>query len=87
MLLHKINEEGKTQNTKLNATKTKVMYIGKKQYKYISIDGETLERVKYFTYLGSPKAQNGDCKPDIVRRIAQGTTKMIELKNIWKDKD
>ena len=87
MLLNKINEEGKTKNMKLNAKKTKVMYIGKKPYKDISIDGETLERVENFTYLGSSKAQNGDCKPDIVRRIAQGKTKMIALKNIWKDKD
>jgi len=82
MLLHKINEEGKTQNMKLNATKTKVMHIGKKPYKYISIDGETLERVKHFTDLGSSKAKNGDCKPDIVRRIVQGKTKNNITENI-----
>ena len=71
---------------KLNAKKTKVMYIGKKPYKDISIDGETLERVENFTYLGSSKAQNGDCKPDIVRRIAQGKTKMISLTIIYLDR-
>ena len=35
---------------KLNAKKTKVMYIGKGQYKDINIDGVTLERVSEFTH-------------------------------------
>ena len=87
MLLNNINEEGKTKNMKLNAKKTKVMYIGKGLYKDIIVDGETLERVNEFIYLGSTKTSNGDCKADIVRRIAMGKSKMVELKNIWKDKD
>ena len=87
MLLNNINEEGKTKNMKLNAKKTKVMYIGKGTYKDITVDGETLERVDDFIYLGSTKTCNGDCKADIVRRIAMGKSKMVELKNIWKDKD
>ena len=72
---------------KLNAKKTKVMYIGRGQYSDIEVDGEILERVNEFIYLGSTKTENGDCKPDIVRRIAMGKSKMIDLKNIWKDKD
>ena len=87
MLLNRINEEGKIKNMKLNAKKTKVMYIGRGQYKDIEVDGEILERVNDFIYLGSTKTQNGDCKPDIVRGIAMGKSKMIDLKNIWKDKD
>ena len=87
MLLNRINEEGKTKNMKLNAKKTKVMYIGRGQYKDIEVDGEILERVNDFIYLGSTKTENGDCKPDIVRRIAMGKSKMVDLKNIWKDKD
>ena len=87
MLLNRINEEGKTKNMKLNAKKTKVMYIGRGQYKDIEVDGEILERVHDFIYLGSTKTENGDCKPDIVRRIAMGKSKMVDLKNIWKDKD
>ena len=87
LLLNNINEEGKIKNMKLNAKKTKVMYIGKGQYQDIVIDGETLERVDEFIYLGSTKTSNGDCKPDIVRRIAMGKSKMVDLKNIWKDKD
>ena len=71
MLLNNINEEGKTKNMKLNAKKTKVMHIGKGNYEDISIDGEILEKVLDFVYLGSCKTSEGDCKADITRRIAR----------------
>ena len=45
------------------------MYIGKEQYKDVVIDSETLERVQNFVYLGSTKTSNGDCEPDILKRI------------------
>ena len=86
-LLNNINEEGKKKNMKLNAKKTKVMHIGKGNYNDISIDGETLEKVLEFIYLGSCKTVDGDCKVDINRRIARAKSKMIDLQNIWKDKD
>ena len=86
-LLNNINAEGKLKNMKLNAKKTKVMYVGKGQYQDIEIDGQVLERVFDFIYLGSSKKFNGDCKTDVARRIGMAKTKMVELKNIWKDKD
>ena len=46
-----------------------------------------LERVNHLIYLGSTKTSNGDCKPDILRRIGMAKSKMVDLKNIWKDKD
>ena len=72
---------------KLNAKKTKVMHIGKGNYADIAIDGEILEKVLDFVYLGSCKTSDGDCKEDISRRIARAKAKMVELENIWKDKD
>ena len=86
-LLNNINEEGKKKNMKLNAKKTKVMHIGKGEYEDIEIDGETLEKVLEFIYLGSCKTTDGDCKADIMRRIARAKSKMVELDNIWRDKD
>ena len=86
-LLNNINEEGKLKNMKLNAKKTKVMFVGKGQYRDIEIDGQILERVYDFIYLGSTKSFNGDCKPDVARRIGIAKSKMIDLKNIWRDKD
>ena len=72
-------------NMKLNAKKTKVMYVERGQYKDIEIDGVILERVNDFIYLGSIKTRNGDCKPDILRRIGMAKSKTVDLKNIWKD--
>ena len=86
-LLNNINEKGKRKNMKLNAKKTKVMHIGKGDYADISIDGEILEKVLDFVYLGSCKTSDGDCKEDISRRIARAKGRMIELENIWRDKD
>ena len=74
-------------NMKLNAKKTKVMYVGRGQYKDVEIDRVILERVNDFIYLGSTKTSNGDCKPDILRRIGMAKSKMVDLKNIWKDID
>ena len=72
---------------KLNAKKTKFMNVGKGDYEDIEIDGETLERVLEFIYLGSCKITDEDCKQDIDRRSARAKSKMIYLQNIWKDKD
>ena len=54
-LLNNINDKGKEKNMKLNAKKTKVMHIGKGDYHDVEIDGETLEKVLEFIYLGSFK--------------------------------
>ena len=86
-LLNNINEKGKEKNMKLNAKKTKVMHIGKGDYHDVEIDGETLEKVLEFIYLGSCKTTDGDCKADIMRRIARAKAKMVELENIWRDRD
>ena len=40
-----------------------------------------------FSILYTTKTHNGDCKNDVVRRIAMAKSKMVDLKNIWKDKD
>ena len=86
-LLYAIIDRGKEKNMKLNAKKTKVMHIGIGQYENVSIDGVILERVDDFIYLGSCKTKNGDCKIDVDRRIGMAKSRMIDLGNIWKDKD
>ena len=62
------------------------MYVGKGQYQDIEVDGEVLERVSDFIYLGLTKTYNGDCKADVAKRIGMNKPK-TDLKNIWKDKD
>ena len=61
------------------------MLSGKGQYSDVEIDGETFQRVLEFIYLGSCKTS--DCKPDIMRRIAQAKLKMIDFENSLRNRD
>ena len=54
--------------------------------KKITVNGQRLETVSKFKYLGSVITDEGS-KPEIISRIAQTTTAMARLKPIWKDKN
>ena len=71
----------------ISAEKTKLMTnntngISKK----ITVNGQRLETVSKFKYLGSVITDEGS-KPEIISRIAQTTASMTRLKPIWKDKN
>lgn len=85
-MLEKLNTTGKEKHLKLNAKKTKCMHIGPNTHHPIMIDGEKLEEVTHFKYLGSVKTTNADCSKDINIRIGMAKRRMIDLNNIWKDK-
>ena len=51
----------------------------------VTVDGQTLETVTSFEYLGSVIADEG-CKPEILSRIAQATAALTRLKPVWIDK-
>ena len=64
-LLMKVKEESEKVGLKLNIQKTKIMAsspITSRQ-----IDGETMETVRYFTFLGSKITADGDCSHEIKR--------------------
>ena len=71
----------------LNAKTNKVMCIEKGQYKDVVIDSETQERIQNFVYLGSNITRKSDLKPDFLKRIGLAKRKMIDQRNIWKDKE
>jgi len=50
-------------------------------------EGEYLDQVKDFEFLGSYKSADGDCTNEIKRRIAMARQKAVELTTIWKDKN
>jgi len=50
-------------------------------------EGEYLDQVKDFKFLGSYKSADGDCTNEIKRRIAMARQKAVELTTIWKDKN
>ena len=66
-LLMKVKEEGEEGGLKLNIQKTKFMASG--PITPWQIDGETMETVKDFIFLGSKITAHGDCSHEIKRRL------------------
>ena len=64
-LLTKVKEEGEKAGLKLNIQKTKIMALG--LINSWQIDGETMETVTDFTFLGSKITADGDCSHEIKR--------------------
>ena len=81
-LLMKVNEESEKVGLKLNIEKTKVMVSGP----IISweIDGETLETVSDFIFLGSKITADGDYSHEIKRHLLLGEKVMMHLDSILK---
>ena len=64
-LLMKVKEESEKVGLKLNIQKTKIMATSPITSR--QIDGETMETVRYFTFLGSKITADGDCSHEIKR--------------------
>ena len=84
-LLMKVKEESEEVDLKLNIQKTKIMASGP----IISwqIDGETVETVADFIFLGSKITANGDCNHEIKRCLLLGRKAMTNLDSILKSRD
>ena len=84
-LLMKVKEESEKAGLKLNMQKTKVMASGP----IISwqIDGEKVETVVDFIFLGSKITADGDCSLEIKRCLLLGRKAMTNLDSILKSRD
>ena len=69
-LLMKVKEESEKIGLKLNIQKTKIM--ASSPITSWQIDGETMETVTYFIFLGSKITADGDCSHEIKRRLLLG---------------
>ena len=69
-LLMKVKEEREKAGLKLNNQKTKIMASGPIASR--QIDGETMAKVTDFIFLGSKMTADGDCSPEIKRRLLLG---------------
>ena len=78
-LLMKVKEESEKVGLKLNIQKTKVLASG--HITSWQIDGETMETVTEFTFLGSRITANGDCSHEIKRCLVLGRRAMTNLDN------
>ena len=81
----KVIEESEKVVLKLNIKKTKIMASG--PITSWQIDGETLEAVADFIFLGSKITADGDCSHEIKRRLFLGRKVMTNLDSILKSRD
>ena len=84
-LLIKVKEESEKVGLKLNIQKTKIMASG--PITLWQIDGEIMERVRDFTFLGSKITADGDCSHEIKRCLLLGRKVMTNLDSILKSRD
>ena len=84
-LLIKVKEESEKVDLKLNIQKTKIMASGS----IISwqIDGETIETVRDFIFLGSRFTADSDCSHEIKRFLLLGRKVMTSLDSMLKSRD
>ena len=73
----------------INAQKYKIMVVSRQDNILVQVDheGESLEQVHDFKFLGSYKSADEDCTKEIKRRIALARQKAVVLASIWKDQN
>ena len=81
----KMKEESEKVGLKLNIQKPKIMASG--PITSWQIDGETVETVTDFIFLGSKITADGDCRHEIKRRLFLGRKVMTNLDSIFKSRD
>ena len=84
-LLMKVKEDSEKVGLKLNFQKTKIM--ASSPIASWQIDGETMETVRDFIFLGSKITANGDCSHEIKRHLLLGRKAMTNLDSILKSRD
>ena len=81
----KVKEESEKVGLKLNIQKTKIMASG--PITSWEIDGETVETVSDFIFLGSKITADGDCSHEIKRCLLLGRKAMTNLGSVAKSRD
>ena len=84
-LLMKVKEGSEKISLKLNIQKTKIMASG--PITSWEIDGETVETVADFNFLGSKITADGDCRHEIRRQLLLGRKSMTNLDSVLKSRD
>ena len=84
-LLMKVKEESEKVGLKLSIQKTKIMASG--PITSWKIDGETMETVRDFIFLGSKITTDGDCSHEIKRCLLLGRKAMTNLDRVLKSRD
>ena len=83
--LDKIKLYGDQTGLRINIGKTKSMCVNATNNRPFSIDGEEIEEVASFTYLGSDLNKEGGAAEDIRRRIGKACAAYYRLSKVWKN--
>ena len=81
----KLKEESEKAGLKFNIQKTKILVSG--SITSCQIDGETMETVTHFIFLGTKITADGDCSHEIKRHFFLGRKAMSNLDSILKSRD
>ena len=84
-LFMKVKEESEKFGLKLNIQKMKILSSG--PITSWQIDGETMETMTDFIFLGSKITADGDCSHEVKRRFLLGRKAMTNLDSILKSRD
>ena len=85
ILLMKVKEESEKAGLKLSIQKTKIMVSG--PITSWQIDGETVETMAEFIFVGSKITVDGDCSHEIKRHFLLGRKAMTKLDSVLKSRD
>ena len=75
---------GKKVGLRISGEKTKVMTVGARTTSPITLEGQNIEKVDKFQYLGSYLSENGDVEVDIRARLGKASSVFQRLRPIWK---
>ena len=81
----KVKEESEKAGLKLNIQQTKIMASGPITSR--QLEGETIETMTNFIFLGFKITANGDCSHEIKRHLLLGRKSMTNLDSIFKSRD
>ena len=82
-LLHTVKDYSDAKGLKLNVKKTKIVDIkGCDSPSNIEVDGELVEHVRSFEYLGALITDDGDCAKEVKRRLAIASQKLMALEKL-----
>ena len=82
-LTDSLNDEGKKMGLKISTQKSKVMKLMTNDERSIAVDGDNLERVDRFVYLGSTMCEGGDVRREIRTRIGKASSAFNNMKKVW----
>ncbi len=83
-MLTNIHLASKPVGISMNLSKTKVMLIESATTSTVTVDGNNIEKIDRYVYLGKTVTQAGDLLPEIKRRIALGCAAFSKVANIIK---